>query len=146
VLYFAGYKTIADRYRVADIERAADQVIWCCDEPPGFAPGRRQDLAVVGNVVEAIEAYGSGTLGRAEIPLEAVDRVIAIGSRRHDERGRRAACASGNQLADAVHDEGDLRVVPTIESTATCTGSAGASRWRRTDPVRPAGRARRKTG
>jgi hypothetical protein len=23
VLYFAGYKTIADRYRVADIERAA---------------------------------------------------------------------------------------------------------------------------
>ena len=40
VLYFAGYKTIADRYRVADIERAADQVVWCCDEPPGFAPGR----------------------------------------------------------------------------------------------------------
>jgi hypothetical protein len=37
VLYFAGYKTIADRYRFADIERAADQVVWCCDEPPGFA-------------------------------------------------------------------------------------------------------------
>ncbi len=39
VLYFAGYKTIADRYRVADIERAADQVVWCCDEAPGFRPG-----------------------------------------------------------------------------------------------------------
>ena len=25
VLYFAGYKTIADRYRVEDIERAADE-------------------------------------------------------------------------------------------------------------------------
>jgi NAD(P)H-flavin reductase len=80
VLYFAGYKTIADRYRVEDIERAADQVVWCCDEMPGFVPGRPQDLAFVGNVVQAIEAYGSGTLGAAEIPLEAVDRIIAIGS------------------------------------------------------------------
>src|SRR4029077_16715430 len=62
VLYFAGYKTIADRYRVEDIERAADQVVWCCDEPPGFTPVRPQDLAFVGNVVQAIEAYGSGAL------------------------------------------------------------------------------------
>jgi NADPH-dependent glutamate synthase beta subunit-like oxidoreductase/NAD(P)H-flavin reductase len=80
VLYFAGYKTIADRYRVADIERAADQVVWCCDEAPGFVPGRPQDRAFVGNVVQAIEAYGAGALGSAEIPLEQVDRIIAIGS------------------------------------------------------------------
>ena len=44
VLYFAGYKTIADRYKVEDIERAADSVVWCCDEAPGFVPGRPQDL------------------------------------------------------------------------------------------------------
>src|SRR3984893_17838035 len=80
VLYFAGYKTIADRYRVADIERAADQVVWCCDEMPGFSPGRTRDLAFVGNVGQAIEAYGSGALGPVDIPLEAVDRIIAIGS------------------------------------------------------------------
>jgi NADPH-dependent glutamate synthase beta subunit-like oxidoreductase/NAD(P)H-flavin reductase len=80
VLYFAGYKTIADRYRVEDIERAADQVVWCCDEMPGFVPGRPRDLAFVGNVVQAIEAYGSGALGPADIPLEAVDRIVAIGS------------------------------------------------------------------
>jgi hypothetical protein len=83
VLYFAGSKTIADatyRYRVVDIERAADQVVWCCDEPPGWAPGRPQDRAFVGNVVQAIEAYGSGRLDPAAIPLEAVDRIIAIGS------------------------------------------------------------------
>jgi NAD(P)H-flavin reductase len=80
VLYFAGYKTIADRYRVKDIERAADQVVWCCDEMPGFVPGRPRDLSFVGNVVQAIEAYGSGALGPADIPLEAVDRIIAIGS------------------------------------------------------------------
>jgi NADPH-dependent glutamate synthase beta subunit-like oxidoreductase/NAD(P)H-flavin reductase len=80
VLYFAGYKTIADRYRVADIERAADQVVWCCDEAPGFVPGRPQDRAFVGNVVQAIEAYGSGELGQAEIALQDIDRIIAIGS------------------------------------------------------------------
>ena len=80
VLYFAGYKTIADRYRVEDIERAADQVVWCSDEPPGFSPGRPQDRAFVGNVAEAIEACGPGALGSADIPLEEVDRVIAIGS------------------------------------------------------------------
>jgi NADPH-dependent glutamate synthase beta subunit-like oxidoreductase/NAD(P)H-flavin reductase len=80
VLYFAGYKTIADRYKIADIEAAADTIVWCCDEAPGFAPGRPQDRAFVGNIVEAIEAYGSGRLGAIQIPLAEVDRVIAIGS------------------------------------------------------------------
>ena len=80
VLYFAGYKTIADRYKVADIEAAADTIVWCCDEAPGFAPGRPQDRAFVGNLVEAIDAYGGGRLGPIDIPLSEVDRVIAIGS------------------------------------------------------------------
>jgi NADPH-dependent glutamate synthase beta subunit-like oxidoreductase/NAD(P)H-flavin reductase len=80
VLYFAGYKTLADRYKVADIEAAADTIVWCCDEGPGFAPSRKQDRAFVGNIVEAIEAYGSGRLGPIEIPLAEIDRIIAIGS------------------------------------------------------------------
>src|SRR5438445_8749946 len=54
VLYIAGYKAIEDRYRVADIEHAADAVVWCCDEAPGFTPGRPQDFAFVGNIVAAI--------------------------------------------------------------------------------------------
>jgi NADPH-dependent glutamate synthase beta subunit-like oxidoreductase/NAD(P)H-flavin reductase len=80
VLYFAGYKTIADRYKVEEIEAAADVIVWCCDEAPGFAPGRKQDRSFVGNIVEAIDAYGAGRLGPVEIPLAEVDRVIAIGS------------------------------------------------------------------
>jgi NADPH-dependent glutamate synthase beta subunit-like oxidoreductase/NAD(P)H-flavin reductase len=80
VLYFAGYKEVADRYRIADIERAADAVVWCCDEAPGFAPGRDEDRAFVGNIVAAIEAYGEGRLGQGLISLQDVDRVIAIGS------------------------------------------------------------------
>jgi len=34
VTYFAGYRHLADRYRVEDIEAASDVVVWCCDEPP----------------------------------------------------------------------------------------------------------------
>ncbi|HEX5130402.1 MAG TPA: FAD-dependent oxidoreductase, partial [Usitatibacter sp.] len=40
VLYFAGYKKLQDRYKVAEIEAAADEVVWCCDEAPGFQPTR----------------------------------------------------------------------------------------------------------
>ena len=36
VIYFAGYKRMIDRYKVEEIERAADVIVWCCDEAPGF--------------------------------------------------------------------------------------------------------------
>jgi NADPH-dependent glutamate synthase beta subunit-like oxidoreductase/NAD(P)H-flavin reductase len=80
VVYFAGYKKIIDRYKVEEIEKAADVVIWVCDEAPGFTPGRVQDSAFVGNIVEAMAAYGRGDFGDPEIPLSAVDRLIVIGS------------------------------------------------------------------
>ncbi len=82
VLYFAGYKKVIDRYKVEDIERAADIVVWCCDEEPGFTPGRPQDRAFLGNIVQAMEAYASARLGTPGIPFEAVERIIAIGSDR----------------------------------------------------------------
>jgi NAD(P)H-flavin reductase len=80
VVYFAGYKKIIDRYKVEEIEKAADVVIWVCDEAPGFTPGRVQDSAFVGNIVEAMAAYGRGDLGDPQIPLSSVDRLIVIGS------------------------------------------------------------------
>src|SRR2546430_8919803 len=80
VIYFAGYKKIIDRYKVEEIERAADVVIWCCDEAPGFTPSRVQDSAFVGNIVDGMAAYGRGDLGETEIPLNAVDRLMVIGS------------------------------------------------------------------
>ncbi len=80
VIYFAGYKKIIDRYKVEEIEKAADVVIWVCDEAPGFTAGRVQDSAFVGNIVEAMVAYGRGELGENPIPLHTVDRLIVIGS------------------------------------------------------------------
>ena len=80
VVYFAGYKKIIDRYKIDEIEKAADVVIWVCDEAPGFTPDRVQDSAFVGNIVQAMEAFGRGDLGETEIPLSSVDRLIVIGS------------------------------------------------------------------
>ncbi len=108
VLYFAGYKKRGDRYKVADLEAAADAVVWCCDEAPGFAAERPQDRAFVGNIVAAMHAYASRHRlrpddggGGAGAPRRAgaVPQAVAPRDRL-------------DQLADAVHDEGDLRTVP----------------------------------
>jgi NADPH-dependent glutamate synthase beta subunit-like oxidoreductase/NAD(P)H-flavin reductase len=82
VLYFAGYRRMVDRYKVDDIEAAADVVVWCCDEGPGFTPTRPQDRSFVGNIVTSMQAYASGELGPQAIPLADCTRVIAIGSDR----------------------------------------------------------------
>jgi NAD(P)H-flavin reductase len=80
VLYFAAYKAPQDRFKAGQIERAADAVVWCSDTAPGLTPGRPQDCAFVGNIVEAMQAYGQGTLGDGGIKLADVTRLIAIGS------------------------------------------------------------------
>jgi NADPH-dependent glutamate synthase beta subunit-like oxidoreductase/NAD(P)H-flavin reductase len=80
VIYFAGYKSMQDRYRIDDIEASSDVVVWCCDEAPGFPARRPQDRSFVGNIVQAMQAYASGELGKQEILFSATDRIIAIGS------------------------------------------------------------------
>jgi NADPH-dependent glutamate synthase beta subunit-like oxidoreductase/NAD(P)H-flavin reductase len=84
VIYFAGYKAIRDRYKVPEIERAADVIVWCCDEAPGFTPNpnRPQDRTFVGNIVQAMAAYGSGALGDQSVPLIEAEHMIVIGSDR----------------------------------------------------------------
>jgi len=82
VLYFAGYKHMIDRYKIEEIEAAADVVVWCCDEEPGFTPDRPQDRTIAGNIVQAMHAYASGALGEQTIPFTDTDRIIAIGSDR----------------------------------------------------------------
>jgi NADPH-dependent glutamate synthase beta subunit-like oxidoreductase/NAD(P)H-flavin reductase len=82
VLYFAGYKKMVDRYKTEEIEAAADAVVWCSDEAPGFRAERPQDKAFVGNIVQAMYAYASGALGDQPIPYRDCDRIIAIGSDR----------------------------------------------------------------
>ncbi len=82
VLYFAGYKKMIDRYKVAEIEAASDAIVWCCDEAPGFTPTRTQDRSFVGNMVQAMLAYAKGGLGEVAIAMPDVEQLVAIGSDR----------------------------------------------------------------
>ena len=81
VLYFAGYRRGEDLFKREDIERWTDQVIWCTDTGAAIVPGRSQDLHFRGNIVAALQAYGTGLLGGPPAtPLADVARIIAIGS------------------------------------------------------------------
>jgi NAD(P)H-flavin reductase len=82
VIYFAGYKKGEDLFKREDIEAGTDQVIWSTDMGAAIAPGRPQDRHFRGNIVQAMMAYQNGELGERLVPLETVDRIIAIGSDR----------------------------------------------------------------
>ncbi|MEX0961192.1 MAG: FAD-dependent oxidoreductase [Burkholderiales bacterium] len=115
VLYFAGYKRMIDRYKVADIEAAADIVVWCCDESPGFVPTREQDHAFTGNIVQAMAAYAEGRLGAQPIPFANADRIIAIGSDR-----MMAAVAAARHGVLAAHLKPHHFAIGSINSPMQC--------------------------
>jgi NADPH-dependent glutamate synthase beta subunit-like oxidoreductase/NAD(P)H-flavin reductase len=115
VLYFAGYKHLADRYRVSEIEKAADIVVWCSDEAPGFTPTRPQDRAFVGNIVQGMVAYGSGALGEPAIPLSRIDRLVAIGS-----DGMMKAVGAARHGALKPYLKPDHRAIASINSPMQC--------------------------
>jgi NAD(P)H-flavin reductase/NADPH-dependent glutamate synthase beta subunit-like oxidoreductase len=82
VIYFAGYKRGEDLFKREDIEAATDQVIWSTDLGASIEAHRPQDAHFRGNIVQAMLAYQAGELGRPLVPLNTVDRIIAIGSDR----------------------------------------------------------------
>jgi NAD(P)H-flavin reductase len=82
VLYFAAYRQLSDRYKVAEIEAASDVIVWSCEEAPGFEPDRAHDFTFAGNIVQAMTAYAKSELGEQPISLQSVNRIIVIGSDR----------------------------------------------------------------
>jgi len=82
VLYFAGYKRGEDLFKQEEIEQYTDKVVWCTDSGAAIEPRRPQDIHVRANIVQAMLAYGQGELGKREIALSKVGRIIAIGSDR----------------------------------------------------------------
>lgn len=85
VVYFAGYKLAQDRFKVEDVEAAADLIIWAVDKGEGvqaIVPTRPQDKSFVGNILECMVAYAKGELGEQPISLAEVDHLVVIGSDR----------------------------------------------------------------
>jgi NAD(P)H-flavin reductase len=115
VLYFAGYKKPEDRYKVAEIEAAADCVVWCCDVAPGFKPTRPQDKAFIGNIVEAMKSYAEGRLGATALKLDSADRLIVIGS-----DGMMGAVARARDNVLKPHLKPGHRAIASINSPMQC--------------------------
>jgi NAD(P)H-flavin reductase/NADPH-dependent glutamate synthase beta subunit-like oxidoreductase len=85
VIYFAGYKYAQDRFKVEDVEAAADLIIWSVDKGDGVTaiePSRPQDKTFVGNILESMIAYATGDTASQPISLADVDHLIVIGSDR----------------------------------------------------------------
>src|SRR4029077_5527154 len=60
VIYFAGYRKADDLFKRHEIEKACDVVVWSTDVAPGIAARRPQDKSLIGNIVDAMEAYAAG--------------------------------------------------------------------------------------
>ena len=82
VIYFAGYKRKTDLFKQDEIEAHTDLVVYSVDAGEPIETRRAQDRTFVGNIVQALVAYGTGALGTVPILLGAATRIIAIGSDR----------------------------------------------------------------
>jgi NAD(P)H-flavin reductase len=82
VIYFAGYKKREDLFKREEIEASTDIVVYSVDTGEPIPAIRPQDKSFVGNIVQAMLAYGGGELGDVPVPLREAGRIIAIGSDR----------------------------------------------------------------
>jgi len=115
VIYFAGYKKPTDLFKRDDIEMASDVIVWSTDTAPAIAPRRPQDKSFVGNIVQAMQAYGEGRLGETAVPLRGADRIIAIGSDR-----MMAAVSQARHGALKPYFKEEHVAIASINSTMQC--------------------------
>ncbi|RIL12274.1 pyridine nucleotide-disulfide oxidoreductase [bacterium] len=116
VLYFAGYRRQVDLFEQSALEEATDQVVWAVDAGDPIAPRRPQDRSFVGNIVQAMLAYARGELGGAPlVPLDAVDRIIAIGSDR-----MMAAVSEARHGVLQPYLKPDHQAIASINSSMQC--------------------------
>jgi NADPH-dependent glutamate synthase beta subunit-like oxidoreductase/NAD(P)H-flavin reductase len=115
VVYFAGYKKAEDFYKQDDLEAAADVLVLSVDRGEPIAVRRPGDRTLVGNIVEAMQAYASGRLGEISVRLSDVDRMIVIGSDR-----MMAAVARARRTVLAPYLKPDHVGIASINSPMQC--------------------------
>ena len=118
VIYFAGYKSRDDVFKVEEIEAASDVIVWAVDPAPDAEPiptTRAQDKTFVGNIVQAIVAYVEGNLGDTPLRIEDVDHIIAIGSDR-----MMAAVKEARHSVLKPYLKGDHVAIGSINSPMQC--------------------------
>jgi NADPH-dependent glutamate synthase beta subunit-like oxidoreductase/NAD(P)H-flavin reductase len=115
VLYFAGYRNGQDRFSPAQIEAAADHIVWCVDSAPALTANRPGDTSFVGNIVDAMHAHERGEFANIPIRLGDADRLITIGS---DKMMAAVAHARHARLANAFSKQ--LVAIASVNSPMQC--------------------------
>ncbi|MGC4052148.1 MAG: hypothetical protein QM757_22655 [Paludibaculum sp.] len=110
VVYFAGYKKLIDRYKVEEIEKAADVVIWCCDEAPGFTPAACRTTRSSATSSRRSLLMAAASWASATIPLDRSRPPRRHRLRRHDARGgsRRGTACCAPYLKPEHHAIGSI--------------------------------------
>ncbi len=86
VIYFAGYKNSADRFKPEEIESAADAVVWAHDIGDAIQPARAQDRTFKGSIVQAMTHHYDLLKDANRILCIGSDRMMAaVASARHNE-------------------------------------------------------------
>jgi hypothetical protein len=107
---------VIDRYKVDEIEAAADVVVWCCDEAPGFAPTRPQDRTFVGNIVAGDAAYAAASWASSRSRCGGHRPHHRHRLRPHDGRGR----APRHGVLQAAPEAGKHVAIGSINSPMQC--------------------------
>ncbi len=121
VLYVAALGKASELDHQAELEEAADQIIWCTGTGPLIAKQRPQDMSVTAtDMVELLRAYGAGELpGQAAlaspVPLDQVNRLMVMGS---TGLLKGFQTALKGQLGHFFRD--DLEAVATVGSPMQC--------------------------
>jgi NADPH-dependent glutamate synthase beta subunit-like oxidoreductase/NAD(P)H-flavin reductase len=84
VLYVAGFQTADEVYCQAELESAADKIVWVANTGKPIKTHRSQDCSTTGEFMSALMRYARGELEEnpegPEIPLQQVDRVLVVGT------------------------------------------------------------------
>lgn len=119
VIYIAGFRSAEEVYCQADLETAADVIVWVTESGEAVQTRREQDRAVVGDYMGAILSYAKGELyetGEPPIALQEVDRVMVVGS---SKLSRMVQAAQQDFLQAYLKPE--ARITASVHSSMQCT-------------------------
>jgi len=116
VLYVGTYRSAAEVYCRAEIEQAADHILWVTHRGAPVQVERAGDAAVTGDLVDAIRRYAAGemTRGAPPIAIEDVRRLIVTGGSR---LVRRMRDAKHGELIELLHH---AQAIASISTPMQC--------------------------
>ncbi len=106
VFFVACMQSGQERYCKAELEAAADVILWLSESGGMIKPGREQDRAVSGELITALRNYCLGQLNGEHvppvIPLDKVNRVMVVGA---PNLIRRVQRARSGLLKEFIHPD-----------------------------------------